>query len=1424
MRKNIYRVISLLTAMMQLLCGIAYADTQYLDGSKNISGWNVKAPADCYATCELTTVDAYSGNSLKWTKKSGAVSGVYAIMERNVAVKKDTTYRCELWAKAKSVNDVQFAVSYYNRQSLTPIGGTYDWMRLQFDYTHTSNDGSVAIQIILNGSVGSLMLDNIKFYEVKPDGSDGENMFADYDFDGGKTTAVSEYSEKKAYDKFIKDSSAGFDEYKTFIGNDGFLPVYKASNIAIDGDFSDWQSGYTGFTLPSEEGHVTKVKEWSDKSDCSGEFSFAYDDEYFYIYANITDDKYNIEGVSYTYEADSIQFNFSKKGTDYNYGFLIMNSPDGGVSEVCKGAAAGSADKIKLKTAQDGNNVLYEAAVPWDILFEKPMEDLTFDILINDNDGSGRAAFIQWKYGIGEGKGPEEFGQVKLLEDGEDSFAWFADFPDTVQKDEEIEAKICIANTSNNAKHFTYGSEGIDVPAKRVVCFDTAVSTDKVGVTAVEAVLNEGDNTVTARTIVTSERNIAEYQQDFSDFEKKNIPEIEKLIKECEEQGHSVDYENVSLAVMKEFVQYGISDAENDMKTRAEYVYEKLCSMYERVTADLNAYLSGEKTPKQVDKYEISDISTDGVSFIAKASDGEEKPVFFTGFGHFTQVVADLPVLNQIGANIIQIEIGPSNVVTRGGNGTFGVNTATIQSYILGALDKAEKNNVMVNVLLSPHYIPDWFKKDYPEASDASYFDSDPKMKEMLETYLRTIIPMIKDHPALHSVCLSNESTYVTANYPEHLPAYRDYLNDLYQNISALNANYGSSYSSFDVIPFPDTNLCYAADAEETIAQMPQYYDWVMFNNKFQADFHEWMYNIIQEEAPGLLATSKHMQTFDCDEREWRRNFINRGPDFEMLSEFLPINGNDANNYLRNTTWGILNKMSFYDLQTSLRRAPVFDLEDHVINDRSTNYSDEWQTHLESDIWQGTIHGRGATAYWVWNRTYDAGSDFAGSILHRPDVIDVSGRTMLDIARLSEELTSLETTPRNVGILYSNAGRIYSMYNNNALTKAYEAASYIGERIEFVTEKQAAEGKLEDCDVKLLIIPEISHVLTGAPEAIKKFIENGGRVVILGEDALSFNEYHKAVDADVRNYIMSNATVIPTQKDGGDQILSPSAEELQKVLLSEKKLCEDDIPVSVTDRATGADIYGVEYTAAEKDGKILVNLCNYEYDTLKYVDVRYEGTVVGALTELRSMTEADGGGIVLYPYHPILIEFDKNSLTLDRKEFSDMRGHWAETVVNDLRNEGIIAGISETEYAPARTVTAGEFAALAARTVGISDTELLEAIENRAADAQITREEMAAVVMAAYQSKKNQEIEADLKGWDDSESVKYKTEMAQAVRLGIIRGTDDSKLSPENTATRAEAAAVIKRLYAALEFDYTQSVQPIDTAGLDNINEVKIGG
>lgn len=42
------------------------------------------------------------------------------------------------------------------------------------------------------------------------------------------------------------------------------------------------------------------------------------------------------------------------------------------------------------------------------------------------------------------------------------------------------------------------------------------------------------------------------------------------------------------------------------------------------------------------------------------------RPVLFAGYGHFTDVIRDLPEFSSIGANLIQIEIGPSSIFPKG--------------------------------------------------------------------------------------------------------------------------------------------------------------------------------------------------------------------------------------------------------------------------------------------------------------------------------------------------------------------------------------------------------------------------------------------------------------------------------------------------------------------------------------------------------------------------------------------------------------------------------------------------------------------------------------------------------------------------------------------------------------------------------------
>lgn len=38
-------------------------------------------------------------------------------------------------------------------------------------------------------------------------------------------------------------------------------------------------------------------------------------------------------------------------------------------------------------------------------------------------------------------------------------------------------------------------------------------------------------------------------------------------------------------------------------------------------------------------------------------------------------------------------------------------------------------------------------------------------------------------------------------------------------------------------------------------------------------------------------------------------------------------------------------------------------------------------------LWEEAIRGLSATTFWVWERTDDPKSDFAGSLLHRPEIV-----------------------------------------------------------------------------------------------------------------------------------------------------------------------------------------------------------------------------------------------------------------------------------------------------------------------------------------------------------------------------------------------------------------------------------------------------
>ena len=183
------------------------------------------------------------------------------------------------------------------------------------------------------------------------------------------------------------------------------------------------------------------------------------------------------------------------------------------------------------------------------------------------------------------------------------------------------------------------------------------------------------------------------------------------------------------------------------------------------------------------------------------------------------------------------------------------------------------------------------------------------------------------------------------------------------------------------------------------------------------------------------------------------------------------------------------------------------------------------------------------------------------------------------------------------------------------------------------------------------------------------------------------------------------------------------------------------------------------------------------------------------------------------------------------KTFADLVGHWAKADIEAMLSLGLVAGVSDTDFAPNRTITRAEFAALLARAAGIEAganatnkfTDVAAGkwyaqVVNAAAaaglvsgysattfgpDDQITREQMAAMVTRAlaYKGKgvvlTEEQVIAKLNLFKDNTQVSAwaRTSVASAVETGIVAGRTADTFVPKANATRAEGAVMIYRLY-----------------------------
>jgi len=664
-----------------------------------------------------------------------------------------------------------------------------------------------------------------------------------------------------------------------------------------------------------------------------------------------------------------------------------------------------------------------------------------------------------------------------------------------------------------------------------------------------------------------------------------DLPGLRRRLEALRARRVAVDYPLVGLTVLEHFVPWAQQDTRRAEVRRAEYAVRDLRQTLARVKEELAALEADPRSAPAVVRYQTGTVAIKGTHFEGSLarSDGSRGtgPLFFTGYGHFSQVRDDLEVFPDYGINVIQIEIGPNSVVQADGS----VRMDGIRE-IEQVLDRAAAANVAVCLLLSPHYFPDWARERWPELNLCrggffTYCLDAPQAREIIATFLSTLIPAIKDKPALHSLCLSNEPIYTdTARCPLTHRLWAEWLSREHGDIAKLNARLGTDYPAFDAVPIPG-NQDY---------QAPQFVEWVLFNNERFAGFHQFMADTIHELAPGIPVHAKVMA--------WTphgRGDVANGVDAELFGRLSQIGGNDCSyGYPGRGEWAVNWQLQnwFYDLQRTVCRQPVFNTENHLTPDRSTHYVPG--AHFRTALWQGAVHGQGATTIWVWERTYDKQSDFYGNVMHRPGCAEETGRVGLDLLRLAPEVAALQQEPVGVAMFHCIASLARSASYQPLMDAVYEGLNFTGVQLGLVTDRMAAAGDFGGA--KALVLPAATHVPDEAFAGLERFVQEGGKLLVVGRDNLRFDRFSRERDPARVRALLAGAMVLPEDDARTAAAAGPQQAGAQRRLHARLVEIVDRLGLEPGWRLAGERgqaPWGVEFRTARLGNRRLLNAVNY---------------------------------------------------------------------------------------------------------------------------------------------------------------------------------------------------------------------------------------
>ncbi|MFB9278680.1 GLUG motif-containing protein [Cohnella cellulosilytica] len=410
-------------------------------------------------------------------------------------------------------------------------------------------------------------------------------------------------------------------------------------------------------------------------------------------------------------------------------------------------------------------------------------------------------------------------------------------------------------------------------------------------------------------------------------------------------------------------------------------------------------------------------------------------------------------------------------------------------------------------------------------------------------------------------------------------------------------------------------------------------------------------------------------------------------------------------------------------------------------------------------------------------------------------------------------------------LLYANWQPIRSDNANMASLKIVARGEELALSPEFAVEEKSYRAETTSSEATIIATPSDGR----ATVSLEGDELDGGKTVFLVEGDNGFELVVTAENGETEAYSLTiHRKGVPTTPgnqgssgSGGSQSNNANLADLNVIIDGEKLVVSPEFAVEGTSYRAETMSSEATIKVTPSDARAAVSLGDERIDGEKTVALE-EGDNVFEL-----VVKAEDGTIKTYRLK-IYRAAAQEALEPPVCPFSDMTGHWAESFLCEAFERGIVNGHTETRFSPQSGITRVEFAAILLRTLGMASSASA-LTEHRFVDEDqipawatstvhiavekgllsgypdhslrpmhnVSRAEMAAMIARAMKwgnSPGNTTFrdDADIPHW-------AKGDIQEVAARGLLNGRGNNRFSPLESATRAEAAVLLLRLWHVID-------------------------